>query len=209
MKNLEKLVKGYKTFLKQDIRDRYRDLAMRGQSPKIMVIGCSDSRVNPDFIFNTGPGDLFVVRNVANLVPPFEGGGGYHGTSAAIEFAVTVLGVEHIVIMGHSFCGGVKACCDHLDGVPAQGVFISQWTSILNECAADLRGLHPDVTIEELRHKVELDAIKRSLENLRGFPFIENRLQDGQLHIYGAYFDISDAQLFALDQESGEFVAVE
>lgn len=212
MQNLEKLVKGYKRFITNDRdihQERYRVLAEGGQSPKIMIIGCSDSRVNPDLIFNTKPGDLFVVRNVANLIPPFEPDDNYHGTSAAIEFAITGLNVEHIVIMGHSLCGGIKACCDQLDGHKSTSIFIEKWTSILKDCAGAVRNTHPELNEEELRSKVEKAAIIASLENLRGFPFVQDRLKDGSLKIHGAYFDVHDAQLYALNQANGDFVAME
>lgn len=212
MKNLEKLVKGYKKFLEKDFhshQERYRLLAEEGQAPKIMMIGCCDSRVNPDLIFKAKPGDLFVVRNVANLVPPFEPDDAYHGTSAAIEFAVTVLKIQHIVIMGHSLCGGVKACCDHLHGHEGQGLFIPQWTSILNQCAKSVLESHPDVPPEILHEKVEKAAVGASLENLKAFPFVHAAMEQGDLQIHGAYFDIRNAQLYAMDQGTGNFVPVE
>lgn len=212
MQNLTSLVKGYKTFLKNDFQDyqeRYRNLADGGQSPKIMVIGCSDSRVNPDLIFNTKPGELFVVRNVANLIPPFEPDDNYHGTSAAIEFGVTGLNVQHIVIMGHSLCGGIKACCDQLEGQKSNSLFIGKWTSLLKDCARNVLRAEPALSSEELRNKVEQAAIITSLENLRDFPFVAERLAAGSLHIHGAYFDVRNAQLYALDQGSGKFMAVE
>lgn len=212
MKSLAKLVKGYKRFLQNDFQnhqERYRLLAEEGQSPKIMMIGCSDSRVNPDMIFKTKPGDLFVVRNVANLVPPFEPDDAYHGTSAAIEFAVTVLKVQHIVIMGHSLCGGVKACCDGLHGDDGHGLFIPQWTSILNHCAKSVLADNPDVPPEVLHEKVGKAAVGASLEHLKVFPFVRAAIEQGDLQIHGAYFDIRDAQLYALDQENGNFIPVE
>ena len=212
MKNLEKLVRGYKEFLTEKDRDRYRALAEGGQSPKIMIIGCSDSRVNPDRIFNTGPGEMFVVRNVANIVPPYENDEAYHGTSAALEFAVKGLKVEHIVVMGHSLCGGVNACCQRLhSGKNGQEdlTFIPQWTSILNECAKEVLNENPDTDIDTLSHKVEHASIKASLENLKNFPFIQKGLEDGSLQIHGAYFDIKDVQLYALDKETDRFQPVE
>lgn len=209
---LEKLVKGYKSFVKKDLQKHemsYRTLAEDGQSPKIMMIGCCDSRVNPDLIFNTGPGDLFVVRNVANLIPPFEPDGGYHGTSAAIEFAVTGLGVQHIVVMGHSLCGGVRACCEHANGKNVEGLFIAKWTSLLNICAENVIREKPTLSIQDLSREVEQEGVKFSLSNLRAFPFVQERLASGTLHIHGAYFDVADAQLYALDPEQNVFVSVE
>lgn len=209
MKNLKKLVGGYKEFLEKNYQAHMRGLAEHGQSPKIMVIGCSDSRVNPELIFNTKPGDLFMVRNVANLVPPYESDDGHHGTSAALEFAVDVLGVQHIVVMGHSSCGGVKACCDKLHGHMIEGRFIRQWTSILNACAQEVKSANPDLPEGEFYTKVEQAAIAASLLNLEGFPFIKARLNSGDLMLHGAYFDIGSTQLYALDHDTHVFMPVE
>ncbi len=209
MKNLEKLVSSYKTAFTEQDREHYRRLATEGQFPKIMVIGCSDSRVNPDLIFNAAPGDIFVVRNVANLVPPFEVDEASHGTSAAIEFAVVELKVEHIVVMGHSHCGGVRACCDNAKGRITTGLFLPKWTSILTSCAESVMKDNPDINIEELSQRVEQDAIKFSMKNLGQFPFIRDGIESGKLQIHGAYFDIKEAQLFALDKESQNFVPIE
>lgn len=213
MKHLQKLVSGYKTALTEKDKNHYRALAEDGQFPKVMVIGCSDSRVNPDYIFNSAPGDLFVVRNVANLVPPYERDEASHGTSAALEFAVKGLKVEHIVIMGHSLCGGVKACCqgvhtEHasdLDGLE----FIPKWTSILNHCAENVLEKEPNLSLGDLSNKVEKAAIRASLKNLTDFPFIVEGIENGSLQVHGAYFDIGEAQLYALDQETKDFLPVE
>ncbi len=208
MKNIENLVRGYKESLSQDDKNHYRSLAEDGQSPKIMVVGCSDSRVNPDHIFNAAPGELFVVRNVANLVPPFELDEASHGTSAALEFAVKGLNIEHIVIMGHSYCGGVRACCDGVKGIESSGMFVPKWTAILNDCAKTVLSENPDLDIDTLSHKVEQAAIKNSIENLKDFPFIVDGIKAGTLLIHGLYFDIKNAQLYGLDKQSGEFHAL-
>lgn len=210
MKNLEKLVSGYKRFLKADFRDhetRYQTLAEEGQSPKIMVIACSDSRVNPDLIFNTKPGDLFVVRNVANLVPPYEPDDKHHSTSAALEFAVKALKVSHIVIMGHSLCGGVKACCDAVNGTPVDGEFIPRWTSLLHDCARDVQA--QNLSEDGFGAAVERAAVQTSIENLQSFPFVVDAMKERGMILHGAYFDVSNAQLYALDHETCEFMAVE
>lgn len=210
MKNLEKLVKGYKKFLKRDDdTSRIHDLAVHGQSPKVMVIGCCDSRVNPDLIFNAAPGELFVVRNVANLVPPYEIDDAYHGTSAALEFAVTGLNIEHIVVMGHSACGGIKACCDGVRGAPVEGAFIPKWTAMVDDCARDVLTDDPSISDEAFTHAVEKEAMKISLSRLCEYPFIAERLDKGMLSVHGTYFDINEVQLYALDQDSGNFIAME
>lgn len=210
MKNLEKLVHGYKRFLKVDFVDhetRYQTLADEGQSPKIMVIGCSDSRVNPDLIFNAKPGDLFVVRNVANLVPPYEPDDKHHSTSAALEFAVKALKVDHIVIMGHSLCGGVKACCDAVNGQSVDGEFIPRWTSLLHDCAREVQA--QDLSGEAFGVAVEKAAVRTSIKNLQSFPFVVDAMKERGMVLHGAYFDVSNAQLYALDHGTHKFMAVE
>ncbi len=210
MKNLEKLVGGYKRFLTHDFPDHqglYQTLAEVGQSPKIMVIACSDSRVNPDLIFNTKPGDLFVVRNVANLVPPYQPDDKLHSTSAALEFAVKALKVEHIVVMGHSLCGGVKACCAAVRGEAVDGEFIPQWTSLLHDCAKTVQDR--DLPADAFSTAVEREAVKTSIMNLQTFPFVTEATEKRGMILHGAYFDVSNAQLYALDQSSNEFMAVE
>lgn len=210
MKNLEKLVSGYKRFLNADYQDykgRYQSLADNGQAPKIMVIACSDSRVNPDLIFNTAPGDIFVVRNVANLVPPYEPDDKHHSTSAAIEFAVKALKVDHIVIMGHSLCGGVNACCEAVNGNAVDGEFIPRWTSLLHDCAREVKAR--GVAAEEFSGAVEKAAVRASIDNLRSFPFVVEAMNERALALHGIYFDVRNAQLYALDRSANEFVPVE
>jgi len=213
MKYMRTLVKGYRSDLSADDRKRLHALAEYGQSPKIMLIACADSRISPSMIFDAKPGELFVVRNVANLVPPYERDEAHHGTSAAIEFAVKSLHVEHIIVMGHSLCGGVKACCQgvHVDGAGAlDGLeFVPKWTSILNACAKDALDSQPDASLDTLVKIVEHDAIRVSLSNLRAFPFVQDGLRNGSLDIHGAYFDIGDAMLYALDQDRDAFLPLE
>lgn len=212
MKNLEKLVSGYKRFLNAEFKNhesRYQNLAENGQSPKIMVIGCSDSRVNPDLIFNTKPGDIFVVRNVANLVPPYENDGSYHGTSAALEFAVTGLNVDHIVIMGHSLCGGVKACCDSVQGQEINGEFIEKWTSFLKESAQKVKENNKNIDNNEFHRLVEMEGIRASINNLKAFPFIDKAIKENTLILHGVYFNVGSAQLYALDRVTNDFIAIE
>ena len=208
MKDIAELVDGYRRFLAnryQHEAELYRALAETGQSPKTMVVACCDSRVDPTAIYSAGPGELFVVRNVANLVPPFEPHGDYHGTSAALEFAVGGLGVENIVVMGHARCGGVRA---HLDGVYGRSNkpnFIDRRMSLLNAARAqalrDGAGEPLDVQQRALEHA----SVRHSIENLQTFPFVKERLDEGRLRLRGAYFDISDGRLLALDSETGRF----
>ena len=211
MHDLKELVDGYGRFFasrnNEDMR-RYQQLAQKGQSPKTMVISCCDSRVDPAAIFDVGPGELFVVRNVANLVPPFEPHGDYHGTSAALEFAVTGLKVENIVVMGHAQCGGVKACLEGNYGSVAEPGFIQRWMSLLDTARENVLKTGADDSDEERQKALELDAIRCSLDNLQTFPFIKEALASGTLRIRGAYFSIFHGSLLGLDSESGEFRSV-
>jgi carbonic anhydrase len=203
----EQLREGYKAFLGGrfvDERNRYKDLAAVGQDPKIMVIGCCDSRVSPEVIFDAGPGELFVMRNVANLVPPYEPGtDSYHGTSAAIEFAIHGLNVQHIVVLGHASCGGVKAVYDGA-GPLATGDFIGKWMSQIEPLAARLEPRGPDRMMNIRR--LELAVVEQSLANLMTFPYIKKRVQEGALHLHGTYFGVATGLLFVRDEASGEFL---
>jgi carbonic anhydrase len=186
-------------------RERWGELA-KGQEPKVMIISCSDSRVDPATIFGTRPGETFVVRNVAALVPPFETGGGRHGVSAAIEFAVTVLGVEEIVVLGHGACGGVKAALTQsVKGTePGSGGFVAAWIDLLDEARDKVAAEHG--TGAEGQTALEQEGVKVSLENLKTFPFVKERLDTGKLTLRGAVFAIADGKLKVL-QDSGAFEA--
>ncbi len=208
MRDITDLVEGYKQFLGEKYpkqADLYRALAETGQSPKTMIIACCDSRADPGVIFSAGPGEIFVVRNVANLVPPYEPHGDYHGTSAALEFAVNGLEVETILVMGHARCGGINAFLSGLHDPADQPGFIDRWMSLLNPARDEVLQLARDKSKEELQQAVEHTSIRHSLENLMTFPWIRERVADGRLSLRGAYFDIADATLLALDPESGTF----
>ncbi|MHA1537558.1 MAG: carbonic anhydrase [Alphaproteobacteria bacterium] len=212
MRDIPELLDGYRRFLAaRNPQDAalYSMLAEAGQAPKTMVIACCDSRVDPAAIFSAGPGQLFMVRNVANLVPPFEPDGDYHATSAALEFAVSGLEVETILVLGHARCGGVRA---YLDGLYAQSPkrgFIERWMSLLNATRAEALRDIADAPIERQRQALEHASIRHSIKNLRTFPFVEERVVDGRLRLRGAYFDINDGRLLALDPESGAFSPVD
>lgn len=201
------LVDGYRRFKTNDWqkqRSRWSELA-DGQSPKVMVIACSDSRVDPATIFDTSPGEMFVVRNVANLVPPFESGGGRHGVSAALEFAVTQLEVPEIVVMGHGGCGGCRAALDQTfkDARLGEGGFISNWIDLLDEARDQVVRHHGHGT--EAHRAMEFAAVKVSLANLRTFSCVRQREGDGRIKLHGAYFAIDDGNLYVLDEATGEF----
>ena len=201
----ERLTQGYRAFLSdrfQREQARYRALA-DGQSPEVMVISCCDSRVSPEVIFDASPGELFVVRNVANLVPPFETGGDYHGTSAALEFAVQALRVKHIVVLGHARCGGIRAFADESEPL-SPGDFIGRWMSLIKPAAERLGPRRGDFS--DYLAKLELKAIENSLENLMTFPCIQVLVEKGKLHLHGAYFGISTGVLLVRDPQTGTFV---
>lgn len=186
-------------------RGRYRQLAELGQTPIAMVIACCDARVDVSAIFDAEPGALFIMRNVANLVPPFEAGGKYHGTSAAIEFAAIGLKVPNIIVLGHSHCGGVNAYRQRVrDKVPERG-FIGSWLTLLD----NLDVVESDIFTYGDEMAFELAAIRSSLKNLRTFPFIEKQLNAGLLALHGLHFDLGSGQLLALDQDRGRFLGLE
>lgn len=186
-------------------RERWKILG-EGQSPKVMVIACSDSRVDPTQIFDTRPGEIFVVRNVAALVPPFETTPGLHGVSAALEFAVQFLKVEEIVVMGHGLCGGCNAALTKaMAGMePGEGGFVANWISLLDEAQAKVAASH-GTHGKEAERAMEMEAVKVSLANLRTFPCIRQKEGAGELTLHGAVFAISDGLLHVLDESSGEF----
>jgi carbonic anhydrase len=204
MASLDALIDGYRRFRETGWareRERWSRLA-EGQSPRVMVIACSDSRADPSQIFDASPGELFVARNVAALVPPFETSAGHHGVSAALEFAVTQLEVEHIVVMGHGFCGGCAAALTGQfdDAAHGEGHFIADWIAMLREARDKVRAEHG----EDFR-AMELEGVRVSLANLRTFPWVAEREADGRLRLQGAYFAIVDGILYLLDESSGEF----
>ncbi len=198
------LIDGYRSFLAGRLKAeqaRYRELAEHGQSPAVMVIGCCDSRVSPEVIFDAGPGELFVVRNVANLVPPYAPDGAYHGVSAALEFAVQALRVKHIVVLGHARCGGIRAFAEA--GTPlSPGDFIGKWMSMIAPTAAAA-----GPTNHELDYLTRLEhaSITTSIANLMTFPCISILAGRGKLHLHGAYFDVATGRLEARDNATGVF----
>src|ERR687893_883852 len=201
----ERLVAGYRAFLDGRFpgeRSRFAALAETGQRPEVMVIGCCDSRVSPEVIFDASPGELFVVRNVANLVPPYETGGDYHGTSAALEFAVQALRVKHIVVLGHARCGGVRAFAD--DTAPlSPGDFIGRWMTLIAPAAERLGPRRGD--LDDYVAKLELAAIENSLRNLMTFPCVRILVERGRLQLHGAFFGVATGVLMVRDPDTGRF----
>lgn len=211
MKDIPELVDGYRRFLSGRYPEEsglYRALAERGQSPGTMVIACCDSRADPATIFGAGPGELFVLRNVANLVHPYGASYEDEGLAAALEFAVTSLGVRNVVVMGHARCGGIQACLHgHVDKAPSS--FVAKWVKTLEPTR---RAILEDGSIgsdDERQRAFEHRAIRQSLENLAGFPFIREAMREKGLKLRGAYFGIADGVLMALDPETGAFEPIE
>jgi len=187
-------------------QDHYEKLAAEGQNPDVMIVSCSDSRVDPETLFSAMPGELFVVRNVANLVPPFETQGRFHGVSAALEFAALNIRVKHIVVLGHSGCGGVRACLEHDAAKQTKAEFIRNWMSMLDDAREKIVAAHEGKPPAALRGALEREGIKTSLANLRTFPCIQILEGRGSIQLHGAYFDIASGMLEVLDRDSGEFV---
>lgn len=203
------LLEGYRAFATQRLpteQSRYRELSVKGQFPEVMVIGCCDSRVSPEVIFDAGPGELFVMRNVANLVPVYQPDGGAHGVSAALEYAVSVLRIKHIVVLGHAQCGGIRAFVDKTAPL-SEGDFIGRWMQMF---------IKPGEVVEQRGHesmqdfvvRIEKAAVFRSLENLMTFPFVQQAVDAGQMQLHGAYFGVAEGSLFVLDQVAKEFRSV-
>lgn len=192
---IDRLIAGFKSFRETYYEKQpnfYRTLVDEGQKPDVMVIACSDSRVNPSIIAKAEPGEIFIVRNVANLVPPYEPDSHYHGTSAAIEFAVLDLNVAHIIVLGHSHCGGIRVLCEgHAGGESRE--FIDAWMSIAEQSRDDrLQG-------ENLLRRVEKEAVTVSLANLKTFPWVKKRIGEGRLELHGWLFDLELGELLAHD----------
>lgn len=197
------LVAGYSRFREHgwaEERERWAELAEK-QSPKVMVIACSDSRTDPATVFDTSPGEIFVVRNVANLVPPFELGGGRHGVSAALEFAVTQLKVPEIVVMGHGMCGGVHASLTRRfqDARPGEGGFIAHWIELLDEARDRIVDEHG--TGDEGMRALELETVRVSIANLRTFPCVRREEGAGRLSLHGAWFSIREGILWVMGED--------
>jgi len=210
MKDIERFIRGFRQF-QQDYLNAENtpfEPLKQGQQPKTMMIGCSDSRVDPAILTKCAPGDIFMVRNVANLVPPCERGAGLHGVSAALEYAVCHLKIEHLIIMGHSKCGGIQAlmASDHCESESVG--FIDRWMSIAApakmKVLAELHDKEP-----KLQHRaVEQAAVLLSLENLQTFPWIRERVGSGHLALHGWYFDIEEGELLEYEPTKGGFIKI-
>lgn len=207
---IHKLIAGYKRFRAgyfEENRQRFNDLAHLGQSPKVAVIACCDSRVDPSVITDSTPGDLFVIRNVANLVPPCEGKGTWHGTSAALQFAVCDLEVEHIIVLGHARCGGIRSLLQQPEN-KGNDNFISSWMSIVDEARQQVLENDELKDLDEQAHACELGAVKISLKNLETFPWIRERMEQNTLQLHGWYYDMVSGDILRFDENSNDYVTV-
>jgi len=204
-----RLIEGYRDFLEGRLRreqDRYRELAEAGQSPEVMVIGCCDSRVSPEVIFDARPGELFVVRNIANIVPPYEPDSHAHGVSAALEFGVAALKVKHIVVLGHAHCGGVKAFAENAAPLSPSD-FIGNWIRLMAP-AVEKAGPQRELSWPDYLTALEQANVANSLDNLRTFPRLRQLIEGGQIAVHGAYFGVATGELLMRDEQTGEFVPV-
>ncbi len=205
------LIDGYRNFMNGRYtaeRERYRQLADQGQKPQTLIIACCDSRAAPETIFDAGPGELFVVRNVANMVPPYEPDGHYHSTSAALEFAVQGLRVKDIIVMGHGRCGGIRAALDPNAEPLSPGDFIGKWMGLVSSAAEQIQG-NSVMTDTERQTALERISIRNSIANLRTFPCVRILEERGKLQIHGAWFDIANGELWVMDPDTRDFVRLD
>ncbi|MCW2244533.1 carbonic anhydrase [Azospirillum fermentarium] len=210
-------VRAYRARYYERRPESMRQLVANGQKPQVLMIGCSDSRVDPAILTDAEPGEIFMVRNVANLVPPYQPDQNYHGTSAAIEYAVKMLDVRHVIVLGHARCGGIQGLIRIQEGDPPPGDFIAPWVSIA-QAACD-RFLSQEGTeangekkapgwLQGCPHLVERAAIQGSLDNLMSFPFVRDRVEDGRLHLHGWWFDLENGDLWTVDSTNRAFAPV-
>ncbi|WP_142848577.1 carbonic anhydrase [Telmatospirillum sp. J64-1] len=197
---LKRLVAGARAFQAvyyQQRPERIRSLIQSGQRPEVMVIACSDSRVDPAILMNVEPGELFVVRNVANLVPPYQPDGSYHGTSAALEFGVRDLKVRHVIVLGHSRCGGINALVNNMEAVSRERDFIAPWMSILRDGCTECTDGH--------NRLAEMKGIRISMDNLLTFPWLAEMVEEGKISLHGWYWELDEGMLWGYDRFTEEF----
>lgn len=205
----QRLIDGYDAFLSERLpreQSRFRELAEAGQRPEIMVIGCCDSRVSPEVIFDARPGELFVARNIANLVPPYTPDGATRAVSAALEFAVQALKVKHIVVLGHAQCGGIRAFAEGAAPLSPSD-FIGHWMALIAPAAKAI-GPRGDLPFADYLAKLEQASLVATLDNLMTFPYVRRRVEGGALTLHAAYFGVASGQLFVFDRENGDFRSV-
>lgn len=202
------LLNGYNNFMSgryASERERYHQLAESGQKPQTLVIACCDSRTAPEIVFDCGPGEIFVIRNIANLMPPYQPDMHFHATSSALEFAVQALRVHDIVVLGHGRCGGIKAVLDPSAEPLSPGDFIGQWMGMLKPAADQIKD-NSEMTQVERQTALERISVRHSIANLRTFPCVKILEDRGKLKLHGAWFDISTGELWVMDMKTGDFV---
>jgi carbonic anhydrase len=207
----QRLIDGYAAFRTGRLpeeQSRFRELAEEGQKPETMIIGCCDSRVSPEVIFDAAPGELFVTRNVANLVPPYTPDGAQRAVSAALEFAVQALRVKNIVVLGHARCGGIKAYAEQAEPL-SPGDFIGNWMALIEPAAREVGPPKTGEGTDSFLRRLEQAAIKHTIKNLLTFPCVKILVERGKLALHGAYFGVATGKLWILDPKSGEFRMLE
>ena len=212
MSHIEHLVEGFRRFRNNyfgEERKLYNQLTQQGQSPKTIIVGCCDSRVDPAIITDCNPGDLFTIRNVANLVPPYETAGNYHGTSAALEFGVRNLNVENIIVLGHAQCGGIRSLMENGMSESTESSFVSGWMKVATNARNRVLSRMHGETKENLQRACEQEAVLVSLDNLLSFPWILERVAQRKLTLHGWYFDMEQGELLNYDTDSKQFKAFE
>jgi carbonic anhydrase len=210
MSSISNLVEGFQRFREQHFERNdslYQHLVKEGQTPKTLVVACCDSRVDPALVLDCEPGDLFVIRNVANLVPPSENRAGHHGTTAAIEYAIRILNVEHIIVLGHAHCGGINTLVK-TGGVANPDSYMADWMCLAESARASVMAEIPDASIEEQMRACEQRAILVSLQNLMTFSWVQERVAAGALTLHGWYFDIEQGQLLRFNSDIQQFEAL-
>jgi carbonic anhydrase len=206
----KELIEGFKRFRARHFTHEdalYKQLATQGQTPRVLVVACCDARVDPAIVLDCAPGDLFVIRNVANLVPPSETLAGHHGTSAALEYGVRNLNVEHVIVLGHARCGGIRTLVE-TGGAHNPDSFIDDWMDLVEEARASISRDMPHATLDEKLHACEQRALLISLENLMTFSWIRERVTNGTLSLHGWYFDIEHGQMLEYNAQSNTFEAL-
>ena len=209
MSVLKRLIEGFVDFRAgywRENRPLFDKLAREGQQPKVLIVACVDSRVDPGILTSTQPGDVFTIRNVGAIVPPYGPDGGYHGTSAALEFGVRALGVEHIVVLGHALCGGMRALLSEEDALLSQFEFLKPWTDIMRRAADAVRLGVPELDGVATQKAVEQAAVVVSMGNVLSFPWVREKVEAGTIAIHGWYFDLRTGELSAFDPTDAHFV---
>lgn len=206
MSTIEPLLDGFRRFRAEHFErnpQRYRQLVREGQKPLAAVVCCSDARVDPALLLGAGPGDVFVIRNVANIVPPYQPDERYHGTSAALEFAVRDLLVPNVIVLGHAYCGGIRAAISTVQGNPPDREFLVPWIDLARPACETALEQEPD-DAAACATCAEHNGIAQSLRRLRSFPWLDQRVRDGELQLHGLWFDLDNGHLYSVDADSAE-----